>query len=244
MAVYCFIFSVVVYGLIRILKYRDYFSDQTEWNFLKEMVSIIIILSGVGIAIFISGFFMEEPSSRWNFPTFFNSYLSAFLVGIIPFAFFTLTNYRHLFAEEIIQHLELNNNMVSPSVKEELIQIGSKLKKEELSFYPGQFIYAESDGNYVVFYLKDEKQIRKEVIRNSISEIEQQLSAIPWFFRSHRAFIVNVKKVISKKGNTLGYHLKLVDSTVEIPVSRQNTKAFDQVLMQYNHPSVTKNYHP
>jgi hypothetical protein len=244
MAVYCFIFSVVVYGLIRILKYRDYFSDQTEWNFLKEMVSIIIILSGVGIAIFISGFFMEEPSSRWNFPTFFNSYLSAFLVGIIPFAFFTLTNYRHLFAEEIIQHLELNNNMVSPSVKEELIQIGSKLKKEELSFYPGQFIYAESDGNYVVFYLYVERHIRKEVIRNSISEIEQQLSAIPWFFRSHRAFIVNVKKVISKKGNTLGYRLKLADSATEIPVSRQNTKAFDQVLMQYNHPSVTKNYHP
>ncbi len=245
MAVYCLIFSVVVYGLIRILKHREYFSDGSEWNFLKEIVSIVIILSGVGITIFISGFFMEEPSSRWNFPTFFDSYLSAFLVGIIPFAFFTLANYRHLFAEEIIQNLESNNNSEStPGVKEELIQIGSRLKKEELSFYPGQFIYAESDGNYVIFYLKDEQQIRKEVIRNSISEIEQQLSIIPFFFRTHRAFIVNVKKVISKKGNTLGYRLKLTDSTIEIPVSRQNTKAFDQVLIQYNHPFVTKNYHP
>jgi hypothetical protein len=190
MAVYCFIFSVVVYGLIRILKYRDYFSDRTEWNFLKEIVSIVIILSGVGITIFISGFFMEEPSSRWNFPTFFDSYFSAFLVGIIPFAFFTITNSRHLFAEEIIQNLESNNNSVSmPGVQEELIQIGSRLKKEELSFYPGQFIYAESDGNYVVFYLKDEQHIRKEVIRNSISEIEQQLSIIP-FFSGHTGLLL------------------------------------------------------
>jgi hypothetical protein len=64
---------------------------------------------------------------------------------------------------------------------EDLIQISSQLKKEELSFYPGQFLYAESDGNYVVFYLNRNNLIKKEIIRNSINNIEQQLSDIPYF---------------------------------------------------------------
>ena len=64
---------------------------------------------------------------------------------------------------------------------EELVQISSQLKKEELSFYPGQFLYAESDGNYVVFYLNINEQVKKVIIRNSINNIEQQLSEIPYF---------------------------------------------------------------
>ena len=244
MAVYCFIFSLFVLGIIIILKCWGYFSDQKEWTFFKEIISIILILIGMGTAIYFMGFFMEKPSARWNLPTFFDSCKNAFLLGIVPFGFFTLTNYRYLLVSDTTQNFEVTNGPASKSgVTEEIIKIGSRLKKEELSFYPGQFIYAESDGNYVVFHIKDEHQSRKVVIRNSISEIEQQLSKIPYFIRVHRAFIVNVKKVSSKKGNTLGYRLNLLDSYSEIPVSRQNIHPFDEVLKQYNYPSITKNYH-
>jgi len=40
---------------------------------------------------------------------------------------------------------------------EEKVEIVSRVKKEELIFYPGQLLYAESDGNYVVFYLREEQ---------------------------------------------------------------------------------------
>jgi hypothetical protein len=51
--------------------------------------------------------------------------------------------------------------------------------------------------------------VRKEIYRNSITEIEKQLLKIPFITRSHRAFIVNIKRILSKKGNSLGYRLKL-----------------------------------
>ena len=114
-----------------------------------------------------------------------------------------------------------------------MIRIASQLNKEELSFYPSQFIYAEADGNYVVFYLNINNQIQKKIIRNSINTIAQQLSSIPYLIRTHRGFIVNVKQVISQKGNTLGYRLKLGGIDDIIPVSRQNAKEFDQLLRQY-----------
>ena len=128
------------------------------------------------------------------------------------------------------------NAMTGPDIQthENLIKISSQLKKEELSFYPSQFLYAESDGNYVVFYLNKDNLVKKEIIRNSINNIEQQLSEIPYFLRTHRAFIVNLKKVRSKQGNTLGYLIKLSDIEFKIPVSRNNTKIFNELLAHHH----------
>jgi DNA-binding LytR/AlgR family response regulator len=138
-----------------------------------------------------------------------------------------------LYAEEVSQEFGTQQAAIAMTVPEDKIQIVSKLKKEELSFFPHDFLYAESDGNYVVFHLVVEQKEYTVLIRNSLNEIEQQLSGINYFSRIHRAFIVNVKKVSSKKGNTMGYRLKLYGSEAEIPVSRQNVQSFDLLLKQF-----------
>jgi DNA-binding LytR/AlgR family response regulator len=188
----------------------------------------------MGIFIYFLGFLMENPAIRWNLHTFFDSCKSAFLLGIIPFTFFTLSNYRHLVVEDITKDFEKENN-TRPVMqdREEKIQIVSQLKKEELSFYPRELLYAESDGNYVVFYISGERGIHKRMIRNSISNIEKQLLMVPYFIRIHRAFIVNVRQICSKKGNSLGYRLKFYEMDSEVPVSRQNVRPFDELLNRY-----------
>jgi DNA-binding LytR/AlgR family response regulator len=164
-----------------------------------------------------------------------NSLKGAFLTGIIPLFFFTATNYRYLLTENLNQNKDgIGEPGLEKQSQEDLIQISSQLKKEELSFYPSQFLYAESDGNYVVFYLCINSQLKKEIIRNSINNIEEQLSGIPYILRIHRAFIVNLKKVRSRQGNTLGYLLKLNESEFKIPVSRKNTKVFNNLLALYH----------
>lgn len=243
MAAYCIIFSLFIFVFIRVLKKVKYFSDPAKWTFLKESTAIIFILSVMGITVFAAGFFMEAPAERWNLGTFFNSFFNSVLIGFVPFAVFSIMNSRHLVVEDVMQELEPFQKQKSPGQPEESpIRIGSRLKKEELSFYPAEFIYAESDGNYVVFHLMDGQKERKAVIRNSISNIEQQLEKFPHFFRTHRAYIVNLKMVHSKNGNTLGYQLKLMGTGKEIPVSRQNVQEFDRMIKQHLLPSVTKNY--
>ena len=232
--VYFIIVAFPLFGLVNILKRISYFSNSDDWTILREILSISILLSGIGITVYFSGFLLEPPSERWNIMTFLDSLLSAFLIGVVPFAFFTIINYRYLLVADIIKNFNPETYQTSSGQSEELIRIESQLKKEELAFYPGQFIYAESDGNYIVFYLNVENQIKKRMIRNSISNIEQQLSVIPFLFRTHRAYIVNVKKVSSQKGNTLGYRLKLIGTDTEIPVSRQKTRDFDLIMKQYH----------
>jgi hypothetical protein len=233
MAIYNGILCVPIFFVIRLLRKLRYFSNPVEWTVLKEILSIVLILFGNGISIYFIGFLMEDPGIRWNLPTFFNSCIISFLIGIVPLLFFTATNYRHLFVADIVKNFKPDINTTPLQQSEKLIEISSQLKKEELSFYPGQFIFAESDGNYVVFYLNVDHQIRKKTIRNSIGNIEQQLLKIQFFMRTHRAFIVNIKQVSSQKGNTLGYRLKFNGIDTVIPVSRQKTKDFDQLLKQY-----------
>jgi hypothetical protein len=232
--VYFIIVAFPLFGLVKILKRISYFSNSDDWTILREILSIAILLSGIGITVYFSGFLLELPSERWNIMTFLDSLFSAFLIGVVPFVFFTIINYRYLLVADIIKKFNPENYQTSSVHSEVLIRIGSKLKKEELAFYPGQFIYAESDGNYIVFHLNVENQIKKRIIRNSISNIEQQLSVIPFLFRTHRAYIVNVKTVSSQKGNTLGYRLKLNGTDTEIPVSRKKTRDFDQIMKQYH----------
>lgn len=233
-AIYCLIIAVPLIGLLKILKTLRYFSNPGEWTVRKEILSAVTALLGIGIIVYLSGFLLETPGSRLNLSTFFDSLVSAFLIGIIPFAFFTVINYPYLFVTEIVKNFNTDINSLTPQKPEELIRIESQLKKEELAFYPSQFIYAESDGNYVVFHLIVDNQVKNKIIRNSINNIEQQLSAIPFFIRTHRAFIVNIKMVSSQKGNTLGYRLKLSMIDTEIPVSRQRARDFDQHLKQYH----------
>lgn len=234
MAVYILAMAVIIYLLIHLVKSFPVFSSDSEWTFGKEAIAILMILSASGFATYAMGFVMEEPENRLNIRTFLDSCRYSFFIGIFPFGFFTLINIRHLFNEEVSQEFSSLKAEITATEEEDKILIISRLKKEELSFFPHQFIYAESDGNYVKFNLDDKERTRTEIIRNSMNEIEQQLSGVSCFLRVHRAFIINVKKIRSKKGNTLGYRLKLYGTENEIPVSRQKLRAFDMLLKQYN----------
>ena len=230
MAIYSLLSGIFIFLSIKILKTVKYFSNTKDWTIFKEFLSVFLVLFVLGIAIYLLGFFIETSAQRWNISTFLNSFKGAFLTGIIPLFFFKAINYPYLFSESI--DLNIGNVAITGQENqppEDLIQISSQLKKEELNFYPGQFLYAESDGNYVVFYLSINSLVKKEIIRNSINSIEKQLSGIPYFLRIHRAFIVNLKKVRSKQGNTLGYMIKLSETEIKIPVSRNNTKDFNKL---------------
>jgi hypothetical protein len=235
-ALYSFIASAAVAGFVKMLKSFQYFSKIKKWTILKELLTILTALIGMGLSVYFAAFIFEEPADRWNLATLSDSVTKSFLLGVIPFIYFTLLNFRYWFGSE--NSLINNDNSGSDhQPAEELIKISSQLKKEELSFYPVQFIYAESESNYVNFYIWKDDKLKKEVIRNSISNIEKQFADFPFMVRTHRAYIVNISKIIQKKGNVLGYRLKLKGVDQEIPVSRNNTATFNRVLNQLNLPS-------
>lgn len=234
MAIYGLIAAAAVFGFIKLIKNTGIFSEKNKWTFLKEVTSILMILLSLGLVIYLAGFLLEPPAERWNLSTFLDSLTRAILVGIIPFTFFTALAYHQWLNQRTLTHRPGPEEVAQAFPEEEMIQIQSRLKKEKLSFYPSQFLYAESDRNYVNFYLSLKDQIKKKVIRNSIGDIEKQLANIPYIFRTHRAYLVNLKKIRQKKGNASGYRLKLLNTEASVPVSRQKVKAFHTQMERYH----------
>lgn len=235
MAIYSFAIALPLVLLIKLLMLIPYFSPQTKWTFGKELFIETVILSVMGIYVFFLGFIIEAPADRWNVPTFIDSCKNTFLIGVLPYLFFTIQGYKYLVSPSRRDPVDGNINGKNTATAEELkIQINSKLKKDKLSFSPQSFLYAESDGNYVNFYLWEDQKTCKKMIRNSITNVESQLSEIPYFLRTHRAFIVNLKKITQKQGNSSGYRLNLEGVEVDLPVSRQNVAIFDQVAEQFS----------
>lgn len=231
MAIYASAASFFAWLTIVLIKQIPFFQQEKKWSVLKELISVYLVLQVMGITLFFMAFIIEEPTEtgRWNISTFIDSCKFAFLVWVFPFAFFTAMSYRNrLRGWKPANKFQDNDN----SQPEAYINISSTLKKESLKFLPNELLFASSDGNYVVFYLYQDDKIKKVSIRNSISNIENQLNDFPSFFRCHRAFIVNVEKVISRKGNSWGYQLTLRFCDKKIPVSRQNVKAFDSLFRE------------
>lgn len=236
MAIYSVIIGLFVYFFVSLLRRFRYFSNHEDWTLFKELLFIFITLSGLGIAIYLAAFAIEPPAPRWNFATFWDSYSNTLLIGLIPFSVFTLINSKYLVIESLLQQhagpegsgLVGQGKPGGEDPAETTVDIVSRLKKEHLTFFPSQMLYAEAEGNYTAFYLLTQEKIQKKIIRNTISDIEQQLSGSPFILRVHRAFIVNLNMVAGKKGNVAGYRLKLRGTTTEIPVSRQQTKSFDE----------------
>jgi len=230
---YSLVISASEYIMAVIIKRTNCFSKSGIWTVSKELLSIVMILASIGVAVYFAGFIVENQGARWNLATFLDSFSRSVLIGIIPVLFPSLLNIRFAFTPEIFQEYQVKGQQRQKEQTGDLIHIKSKAKKEELSFLPDELIYAESEGNYVVFHLVKEEKNSEVIIRNSIRDIEQQLAGVPYFMRTHRAFIVNLDKVISKNGNSLGYQLKLKGSNQVVPVSRQNTQLFDQHIRKY-----------
>jgi hypothetical protein len=231
MLVYTAISAMVAGVSFVLLKQLPFFREQGGWTVFKEMLFILLVLLLIGITVFLLAFAIEAPveTSRWNLATFWDSMKHALLIYMFPFLFFSLINARFLFLD-----FRSTVDTIRDEGKQELIvHIDSSLKKESLDFSADEFLFAMADGNYVVFHLYRNHDLKKIPIRNSISDIEQQVGKIPMFFRCHRGYIVNLNRVASKRGNASGYTLKMQHTSDSVPVSRNRTREFERLFSSY-----------
>jgi hypothetical protein len=115
------------------------------------------------------------------------------------------------------------NSVEGNSKKENQVTIHSDTKKS-IRFVPEQLIYMEAEQNYVSFYIKKEEKIKKEMLRMTMKKVEQEITALPIFFRCHNSFIVNRNYIQNIRGNSKGYRLDLQFIDQKIPVSRNIDK--------------------
>ncbi len=159
--------------------------------------------------------------------------------AIMPVMAITLLRQNYLLKQNVHRATEINRDLVeskshpqhrSPS----LLKFTAENDKDTFEVLSSSLICISSQDNYVQFlYIKDGKAC-KELLRSTLGRIEEALSGNTDFFRCHRAFIINLKKIRSVDGNSQGYRVQMEEVNEPIPVARPKNKTFRHLVHSLN----------
>jgi DNA-binding LytR/AlgR family response regulator len=110
------------------------------------------------------------------------------------------------------------------------IEFISENRNENLKLPIADIVFMRSADNYVEITHREGEAFKKDLIRSTLKNVEQQIKPYINFVRCHRTCIVN-SHYINKLHNTFNNHwLSLRDSDEKIPVSRQYLLIIREVL--------------
>lgn len=88
-------------------------------------------------------------------------------------------------------------------------------------------LYLEADGAYTTFHLSNGKRV---MVSKKIKEYEGALNINNHFFRAHRSYIVNLKRIKQYIKQEGGYIL--MDNESQIPLARERKDEFTELIQK------------
>jgi hypothetical protein len=226
------IILTINYILVPVL-FRNWF-DKKSWNVLKKITwhTWTIFTIGLGNCIFSS-----VLNSSWSLHRFFVFQYYTFAVGLIPAIVLTILNQKLMLSRNLKSAKEFNEQLRNKSKNlsgEHIACITSENGKDKLEIGVSNILYIESIGNYIkVVYVKEGK-LSNTLLRSTMKRAELQVQDFTSLIKCHRAFLVNISKIVKVKGNSQGLRLILINTETEIPVSRNLSKSLKNKLNTQN----------
>lgn len=196
--------------------------DHPTWTLWKWIVMILVLILLIASANFV--FISYSIVGSFDLSQFGYVLYSTVVIGIFPTLIFgalrTIKNLKanQKIATEIAPYKEIS--------KSTLIKLPIHNSKSTFEVDVHKILYVEAMQNYVNIIYRDEEGMQKELVRNTLSAIEQALLTTN-IIRSHRSYLVNSEKIAKVNGNAQGLQLHLKDlHDIVIPVSRKYIPKF------------------
>lgn len=237
----------VIYGIVASVSFLIFFSflilcfpeycKEEKWTVAREIQVMVILLFIIGNSNFFIRNLINTNPDNFRLAYYVEELTHTCLVGIIPIGFFIALNFSYLY------NANSNKARISDayiSKKEEiavppsplLVTIVSQSIYETVAVKIHEIYFIRSDGNYIEIFLCENGVFKKQIIRNTLKDIEQQLSNYPNIIKTHRSHLVNINHIVSVKGNAQGYTICFKNCSDTIPVSRNNISRFDKVIQE------------
>lgn len=217
--------------------FNHYFAEN-KFRVYHQILWVLWHILCLGVTNFLYAIYLE--AFPLNLFSFFKIQLYVILSAFVPVTLYVLLKQNYLLKRNLIEAQEITNELdhtinaftkkTDAPIPEEPIIFYSENLKEALNIVPSELIYLISQDNYVEFVWFKNSKIHKRLLRNTLSFYEKQLKEDSRFFRSHRAYIVNLTTIVSVSGNSQGYLITLNGTEDPIPVSRNKGKLLKQVL--------------
>ena len=205
-----------------------------HWNLGKEFLIIFIILLLTGIGQFLIRDIIYNNPNNWSWHYFFEEIINTCLVGMVFAAILIPINLNRLMLknQRSASLLDINLHPDASTKNFPVLSISTQLKTDDFTLNPSSFLFAKSEGNYVEVFLIENERLEKLIKRIPIKNLETQLQNIPFIFKTHRSYLVNLKHLEEVSGNAQGYKLKLLGLEETVPVSRHSISSFEKRMKE------------
>ena len=231
--------SSAVFAYLLPALFPRYYAER-RWTVGKYVLNLLglFLLIAVGVCSWVAWL----SGNSWGWKLFFYSLLWVLLLAPFPTVLFVMWNYNARLKHNLQEALALNAALArnaSPA-REEMPGTGitdavlhfQGTTRESLQVRASDFLYAESEGNYVRVTYRTDKggKPAQRLLRITLKQAEEAASACPSVVRCHRAFLVNLDKVTGIAGNSQGCRLHLSGCDAELPVSRAYVRSLKEHL--------------
>lgn len=212
------------------------FYKEEGWTVWKQIVNLLMVILFIAVGNWLYSTFVFGWGLRWDVFCVFA--LFTLVIGLFPTVLFILLNQNRLLAIHLEEATEMNLHLqrsVSAMESVETTEIVSLLSfqggtRESMELDSKDLLYIESDGNYIrVNYQKGGRNMQC-LLRTTMKQAEEVTGGSPLVAKCHRAFLVNLRKVVKVSGNSQGYRLLLEGCPEEIPVSRAYSKRVKELI--------------
>lgn len=188
---------------------------------VSVMPFFVVIASFMLITINNSEFTLNNLLSLSLFV--FASYMFPFFILFLISEKMIFTKYNYMVE---MANCDLRAISLNQSKGDDVAVIKSERTNASLEVCINDFIAAEAQGNYCMFYIrKNDGGMQRRVIHVSLKSLIQQLSAHHCVVRCHKSFVVNLNRVKEIRGNSRGYVFYFSDEVDPIPISRNYQKS-------------------
>ena len=203
--------------------------DYDQWTVGREYIFYISVLVMISILnYFYNSTIGLEISPQYGFLPFL---FMTTAVGALPTLLMLYITERVAKRNNEEKAESANKQMMeNQRVEQEdnLLTITSKNKSEQdLTIKSSHFLLAKSESNYVEIYCVEDQGVRKQLVRQTLSQLQSQLLGHTNIIRCHKSYMINRSNVSKIEGNARSCVAIMNTGGLSVPISR----TFDRSLL-------------
>jgi hypothetical protein len=197
----------------------------SSWNIKKEIFWDIWIMFTV-----IVGYFLYYKVL--GFMEFgFGMIIKLILIAIIPTSVLIVFNRNRLLRTHLKTANELNKKLKeNKSIQDRLVHFVSDYQKDNLSLKVSLILLIRSANNYIEIFWKEGQEVKSQMVRNSLTKVEELLKEYKFIFKCHRSYLANINHIEKIEGSTQGYRLFFDKVDFFVPVSKIYTHKLKELI--------------
>ena len=237
-----FVWICVIHALVPVVVGYVFFSvvnllgaDEKNWTVGSELFVLTAFLFLVGIGSFLVRDIIYDNPRNWSLRYLYEEIRNTFLVGIllalvfVPLHFNRLRRkYEHGAAS--VETVVNTNPKVLEVSESNLVFIKTQVRNDDFHLEVDHMLFAKAAGNYVEIFTESGRRIEVLLKRIPIKDLELQLAPFGHMVKTHRAYLVNTRRVTQVKGNAQGYQLSFNGMADTVPVARSMIAAFNAAM--------------